>query len=202
MNQSHLLKPDWSKIPPAKKNVSLEHLNNFLIPDIKLLSTSGNQVNLSKLVGLSIMYVYPMTGQPNVALPKGWDEIPGARGCTPQSCSFRDNFLELKKLNIKNIFGISSQTTEYQKEMVKRLNLPYPVLSDEKLKFTNFLKLPTFKVENMNLIERVTLILENNKIIKYFYPVFPPDQNVQNAFVPKIKSKIIAPVTTINGFFI
>ena len=180
MNQSHLLKPDWSKIPPAKKNVSLEHLNNFLIPDIKLLSTSGNQVNLSKLVGLSIMYVYPMTGQPNVALPKGWDEIPGARGCTPQSCSFRDNFLELKKLNIKNIFGISSQTTEYQREMVKRLNLPYPVLSDEKLKFTNFLKLPTFKVENMNLIERVTLILENNKIIKYFYPVFPTDQNVND----------------------
>lgn len=180
MNQSNLLKPDWSKIPSPKKNASLEHLNNFLIPEIKLLSTSGDEVNLSKLVGLSIIYVYPMTGQPNVALPKGWDEIPGARGCTPQSCSFRDNFLELKKINIKNIFGLSSQTTEYQREMAERLHLPYSVLSDEKFKFANSLKLPTFKVENMDLIERVTLIIDNNKIIKYFYPVFPPDQNVND----------------------
>ena len=121
-----------------------------------------------------------MTGRPDIALPKGWDEIPGARGCTPQSCSFRDNFSELKRLNVKNIFGLSSQTTEYQKEMVERLNLPYPILSDEKLKFANSLKLPIFKVENMNLIERVTLILDNNKIIKCFYPVFPPDQNVND----------------------
>ena len=180
MNQSNLLKPDWSKIPTPKKNVSLEHLNNFLIPEIKLLSTNKEEVNLSKLVGLSIIYIYPMTGRPDIALPKGWDEIPGARGCTPQSCSFRDNFSELKRLNVKNIFGLSSQTTEYQKEMVERLNLPYPILSDEKLKFANSLKLPIFKVENMNLIERVTLILDNNKIIKCFYPVFPPDQNVND----------------------
>lgn len=180
MNQSNLLKPDWSKIPTPKKNVSLEHLNNFLIPEIKLLSTNKEEVNLSKLVGFSIIYIYPMTGRPDIALPKGWDEIPGARGCTPQSCSFRDNFSELKRLNVKNIFGLSSQTTEYQKEMVERLNLPYPILSDEKLKFANSLKLPIFKVENMNLIERVTLILDNNKIIKCFYPVFPPDQNVND----------------------
>jgi peroxiredoxin len=180
MNQSNLLKPDWSKIPAPELDVSLEHLNNFIIPEIKLLSTSGDEIDLSKLNGLSIIYVYPMTGQPNIALPKGWDEIPGARGCTPQSCSFRDNFSELKKLNIENIFGLSSQTTKYQKEMSERLHLPYPILSDEKLLFANALKLPTFKVDNMNLIKRITLITNNNKIIKYFYPVFPPDQNVND----------------------
>jgi peroxiredoxin len=190
MNQSNLLKPDWSKIPAPELDVSLEHLNNFIIPEIKLLSTSGDEIDLSKLNGLSIIYVYPMTGQPNIALPKGWDEIPGARGCTPQSCSFRDNFSELKKLNIKYIFGLSSQTTKYQKEMSERLHLPYPILSDEKLLFANALKLPTFKVDNMNLIKRITLITNNNKIIKYFYPVFPPDQNVNDVIFWLKESKV------------
>ena len=190
MNQSNLLKPDWSKIPAPELDVSLEHLNNFISPEIKLLSTSGDEIDLSKLNGLSIIYVYPMTGQPNIALPKGWDEIPGARGCTPQSCSFRDNFSELKKLNIENIFGLSSQTTKYQKEMSERLHLPYPILSDEKLLFANALKLPTFKVDNMNLIKRITLITNNNKIIKYFYPVFPPDQNVNDVIFWLKESKV------------
>ena len=190
MNQSNLLKPDWSNIPAPELDVSLEHLNNFTIPEIKLLSTSGHEIDLSKLNGLSIIYVYPMTGQPNIALPKGWDEIPGARGCTPQSCSFRDNFSELKKLNIENIFGLSSQTTKYQKEMSERLHLPYPILSDEKLLFANALKLPTFKVDNMNLIKRITLITNNNKIIKYFYPVFPPDQNVNDVIFWLKESKV------------
>ena len=121
-----------------------------------------------------------MTGQPDKPLPDNWDNIPGARGCTPQSCSFRDNFQELKKLNISNIFGLSSQTSEYQKEMTQRLKLPYEVLSDEKLEFTKQLNLPTFEVGEMKLIKRITLILDNNKIIKYFYPVFPPDKNVDD----------------------
>ncbi len=189
MSQYNLLNPDWSKIPAPKLDASLEHLNNFIIPEIKLSSTSGDEIDLSKLIGLTIIYVYPMTGQPNVALPEGWDEIPGARGCTPQSCSFRDNFSELKKLNIKNIFGLSSQTTKYQKEMSERLHLPYPILSDEKLVFANALKLPTFKVDNMSLIKRITLIINNNKIIKYFYPVFPPDQNVNDVIFWLRKSK-------------
>jgi len=189
MNQKNLTNVDWSKIPEPKGDENLNHLNNYIIEPIKLKTTNDKLVELSEFKGLTIIYIYPMTGQPDKPLPDNWDNIPGARGCTPQSCSFRDNFHELKKLNISNIFGLSSQTSEYQKEMTQRLKLPYKVLSDEKLEFTKQLNLPTFEVGEMKLIKRITLILDNNKIIKYFYPVFPPDKNVDEviAYLKKIK---------------
>ena len=111
MNQKNLIKVDWSKIPAPKADALLDHLNNFQIPEIKLQSTRGELINIGKLSGLSVIYIYPMTGQPNVALPKDWDEIPGARGCTPQSCSFRDNFSELTKLNVKFSINLIKNTT-------------------------------------------------------------------------------------------
>jgi len=180
MNQKNLTNVDWSKIPAPKGEENLSHLNNYTIKQVKLKSTDDKLVELSEIKGLTIIYIYPMTGQPDKPLPDNWDNIPGARGCTPQSCSFRDNFSQLKRLNVDNIFGLSTQNNQYQKEMVKRLSLPYQVLSDEKLEFANQLKLPIFEVERMKLIKRITLILSNNKIIKYFYPVFPPDKNVSD----------------------
>ena len=133
MNQNNLSAPDWSKIPAPKEDEDLSHLLKYKIKSVLLKSTNNQSIDLSKIKGLSIIYIYPMTGQPNKPLPENWDNIPGARGCTPQSCSFRDNFSILKNLNVNNIFGLSTQTTDYQKEMTERLHLPFPVLSDEKL---------------------------------------------------------------------
>ena len=174
MNQKDFFNVDWTKIPEPKLDVNLLHLNNFKISDIELNSTDNKIVNISKLKEITVIYIYPMSGVPGKALPEGWDEIPGARGCTPQSCTFRDNFSKLKELGVKNIFGLSTQNTEYQKELADRLHLPYPILSDEKLEFAKKLKLPLFKVEGMDLIKRITLILKDNEIVKYFYPIFPP----------------------------
>ena len=180
MNQKIFFNVDWSKIPEPKLDFNLEHLNQLIIPDLKLNSTDDTIVSLSNLKGITVIYVYPMTGVPGKELPEGWDEIPGARGCTPQSCSFRDNFSKLKKLGVNNIFGLSTQSTEYQKELATRLHLPYTILSDEKLEFSKKLKLPIFKVLKMNLLKRITLILKDNKIIKYFYPIFPPTKNIED----------------------
>jgi peroxiredoxin len=118
-----------------------------------------------------------MTGQPDVALPEGWDAIPGARGCTPQSCSYRDHYAELKALDAE-VYGLSTQTTEYQREMVSRLHLPFSVLSDHDLEFAQALHLPTFQVNGMTLLKRLTLICNGNKIEHVNYPVFPSDADI------------------------
>ena len=180
MNQKDFFNVDWSTIPEPKLDANLEHLNEFIVPDIKLNSTDGDIVNLSNLKGITVIYIYPMSGVPGKELPEGWDEIPGARGCTPQSCSFRDNFSKLKELGVKNIFGLSTQSTKYQKELADRIHLPYSILSDEKFEFAKKFKLPFFNVDKMDLIKRITLILEDNKIVKYFYPIFPPTKNVED----------------------
>ncbi|BAQ66498.1 peroxiredoxin [Geminocystis sp. NIES-3709] len=158
------------------------HLIGLLLPNINLTSTSGNAVNLSKINGLVVIYCYPMTGKPNQTLPQGWILIPGAAGCTPQSCSFRDHYQELIDLNVK-IFGISTQSRDDQLEAVNRLHLPFELLSDVSLNFANALKLPTFEVEGRQLLKRVTIIAKNGQILKYFYPVFPPDKNIDDVLL-------------------
>lgn len=156
-----------------------DHLPGALLPSIELAATSDVKVNLARLPGTVVVYCYPRTGRPNQALPTGWDQIPGARGCTPQSCSFRDYAEELDTLGAR-VFGLSTQTTDYQQEAVKRLHLPFELLSDAALAFAQALKLPTFEVDGMVLTKRVTLIAQDGRIVKVFYPVFPPDRNADD----------------------
>jgi peroxiredoxin len=166
-------------IPAPQDDGAARHLTGLALPDIALPATSGPAVNLSKLEGRSVVYVYPRTGVPGVANPDGWDMIPGARGCTPQSCSFRDHAGELTALGVKQLFGLSTQDTAYQREAAERLHLPFPVLSDDKLELTKALKLPTFVADGMTLLKRMAWVIDNGTITKVFYPVFPPDKNAE-----------------------
>ncbi len=165
-------------LPVPVDDGACDHLVGMRLPLVPLLSTAGRIVNLAGLLGRTVVYCYPRTGQPDQDPPKGWNEIPGARGCTPQSCAFRDHYKQLKDLGT-GIFGLSTQDTEYQQEAVERLHLPFELLSDSELKFARALRLPTFEVESMTLIKRLTLIIFDGRIEKFFYPVFPPDQNAQ-----------------------
>lgn len=152
------------------------HLQGMLLPSFELESTSGKKLNLAAIQGRLVIYIYPLTGRPNVALPQGWDEIPGARGCTPQACDFSNHHQALQSLNA-TVFGLSSQTTDYQTELKERLHLPFDLLSDSKFKLKQALNLPTFKVADLLLYKRLTLIAEDGLIKKVFYPVFPPNQH-------------------------
>ena len=166
-------------IPAPQDDGAAAHLAGRTLPDLALPATAGASVNLSKLAGRAIVYIYPRTGVPGQALPTGWDEIPGARGCTPQSCSFRDHFNELKRLGVAHLFGLSTQGTAYQQEAATRLHLPFAILSDEKLALTQALKLPTFVTSGMTLLKRMALVIDDGVIVKVFYPVFPPDKNAE-----------------------
>ena len=163
-------------LPFPVNDGACNHLLGKYFPSINLSSTNDRYVDLSAILGRVVIYCYPMTGQPGIKLPDGWEKIPGARGCTPQSCAFRDHYQELSELETQ-VFGLSTQNTQYQKEAVERLHLPFELLSDYDLSFAEALKLPMFEVEGKQLIKRVTLIAEFGKIIKVFYPVFPPDRN-------------------------
>jgi peroxiredoxin len=166
-------------LPVPTDDGAADHLPGIQIPSVPLSSTAGETVDLSALSGRTVVYCYPMTGRPGSDLPSGWDEIPGARGCTPQSCSFRDHHAELEALGAR-VFGLSTQDTEYQREATQRLHLPFALLSDEGLAFADTLRLPTFEVEDMVLLKRLTLIIRDGRIEKVFYPVFPPDRSAQD----------------------
>jgi peroxiredoxin len=165
-------------IPAPTDDGAADHLHGMRLPSVPLTSTSGDTVDLSSLSGVTVVYCYPMTGRPDTELPRGWDEIPGARGCTPQSCSFRDHYSELRDLGAR-VFGLSTQSTGYQQEAVGRLQLPFELLSDERLAFAAALGLPTFEVDGTTLLKRLTLIIEDGRIEKVFYPVFPPGKNAE-----------------------
>lgn len=170
-----LLLPE--ELPAPQDDGAARHLEGLALPDLALAATDGTRVDLAALRGRTVVYVYPRTGEPGKPPPDGWDAIPGARGCTPQSCSFRDHYAELRGLGVDRIYGLSTQDTDYQREAVERLHLPFAILSDARLALTRALRLPTFEIAGMTLLRRMAWVIEDGTIVKVFYPVFPPDRS-------------------------
>lgn len=171
---------DWSALPVPVDDGAAAHLRGARLPAVRLVSTAGDAVDLAALDGVVVLYVYPMTAEPGVDLPADWAEIPGAKGCTPQSCAFRDHFAELREAGARHVFGVSTQTPAAQAEAATRLHLPFPLLSDADLALATALRLPTFEAGGRVLHKRVTLIAREGVIERVFYPVFPPDRNAED----------------------
>jgi peroxiredoxin len=170
------LPPD---LPAPEDDGAADHLRGASLPSLTLPATDGTRVDLSALEGRTVVYAYPRTGEPGVPVPAEWDAIPGARGCTPQTCAFRDHHAELTALGAR-VFGLSTQDTAYQRELVERLHLPFPILSDADFRLTEALHLPTFEFRGARLLKRITLIVRGGAIEHVFYPVFPPDRNAED----------------------
>jgi peroxiredoxin len=165
-----------SNLPVPVDDGACNHLQGLELPNLPLSSTSGDLVNLRDTPGLVVLFVYPLTGRPGVPLPEGWDAIPGARDCTPEACGFRDHYGEFHSLGA-TVFGLSTQSTNYQQEVRQRLQLQFDLLSDETGAFAEALRLPTFRVGDMRLLKRLTLICRTNRVEDVFYPVFPPGRH-------------------------
>jgi peroxiredoxin len=172
--------PDWSTIPAPLDDGAARHLVGARVASVPLRATKGDTIDLSAIPGWVVVYAYPRTGKPGVENPDGWDMIPGARGCTPQSCSFRDHFAELKGLGVDHLFGLSTQGHDYQREAAERLHLPFDILSDEQLKLTHAMNLPIFENGGMTLLKRFTLVINDGTVEHVFYPVFPPDRSASD----------------------
>ena len=175
--RDYLTLPD--NLPVPQDDGAARHLTGIAVPDLPLAATDGSQINLARLSGRTVVYAYPRTGIPGKPLIEGWDAIPGARGCTPQSCGFRDHFADLKHAGVDHLFGLSTQNPDYQREAVDRLHLPFAILSDADMKLTRALGLPTFEAGGMTLMKRLTLVIDDGRIAHVFYPVFPPDKSAE-----------------------
>lgn len=169
------LPPD---LPVPVDDGAAEHLPGLALPELTLESTAGAGVDLSALPeGRTVLYAYPLTGRHDADIPAGWSDIPGARGCTPEACGFRDHHAELLAAGASAVFGLSSQDSEYQREVVDRLRLPFAMLSDPGLRLAASLSLPTFEAGGRTLHRRLTLIVRDGVVEHVFYPVFPPDRH-------------------------
>ncbi len=163
-------------LPVPFDDGACDHLSGRAVPALQLESSQGT-VDLAELgSSLAVLYIYPRTGRPGRSVPAGWDAIPGARGCTPQSCAFRDHAAELSRLGAK-VAGLSVQSLEEQVELARREHMPFPVIADPERQLGEALGLPTFEFGGATLYKRVTLILEADVVARVFYPVFPPDRN-------------------------
>jgi peroxiredoxin len=166
-------------LPVPSDDGSADHLAGLRIPSLSFDATDGSVVELSTLRGTSIVYVYPMTGIPGVGQPDGWDLIPGARGCTAEARDFRDHFAELRAAGASSVYGLSAQSTAYQRDAVDRLHLPFAMLSDVGLRLAGAIQLPLFEVGGMQLYKRITLVVRDGVIDHAFYPIFPPDTHAR-----------------------
>jgi peroxiredoxin len=163
-------------LPVPEDDGAADHLDGAAFPSVRLETTSG-ELDLAEIAtGLLVLYVYPRTGRPGVQPPPGWDETPGARGCTPQSCGYRDHGAELRELGA-TVVGLSAQSIDDQREAAERLGLPQTVAADPELRLAEALRLPTFEFEGRRLYKRLALVAKRGRIVKVFYPVFPPDEN-------------------------
>jgi len=165
-------------LPVPEDDGAADNLPGRSLPSLRLRATTGGEIDLAEVgaEGIAVLFIYPRTGRPGEELPTGWDLIPGARGCTPQGCAFRDLHSEFTERSVE-VLGMSAQSPEDQAEFAERVHLPFPVLSDPSLELAAALGLPTFRVEGMTLYRRLTLVVRDREIVKAFYPVFPPDRN-------------------------
>ena len=176
--QPDLLAPDWTRIPAPEDDGGARHLPGLRMPDVALPATDGRSISLARLPGRTVLFAYPRTGAPGQSpLVPDWDQIPGARGCTPQACAFRDLHEDLIAAGAAHVHGVSTQDTAYQREAAERLHLPFPLLSDAGLELATALKLPTMQVAGTTLLKRLALVIDDGTVVMAFYPVFPPDRN-------------------------
>lgn len=175
-----LINIDWSKFSVPADDGAARHLKGRRLQSLILTRTDGGSIDLSLLEGQTVLYVYPRIGRPDTPSLEGWDMLPGAKGCTPQSCSFRDYFSQLREFGVDHLFGLSTQNSVDQREAVERLHLPFPLLSDHQFIFTETLRLPVFEINGVNFLKRLTMIIKNGVIKHVFYPIFPPDRNAQD----------------------
>jgi peroxiredoxin len=175
---------DLNQLPPGlpvpEDDGAASHLPGQPAPHLALRASSGQSITLDRLgPGRTVLYMYPLTGRPGTDLPEGWDNIPGARGCTPEACDFRDHYQDLLDAGASHVFGVSSQDGDYQQELIERLRLPFPMLSDPRLSLAGALGLPTFQAGGMTLYKRLTFVIRDAVIEHVFYPVFPPNEHAQ-----------------------
>jgi peroxiredoxin len=167
-----------SHLPAPQDDGAADHLPGTMMPALELRDTRGNEVALDQLgPGRTVIYLYPLSGRPGVDLPDGWDTIPGARGCTPEACGFRDHHADLQAAGARAVYGLSSQDADYQAELADRLGLPFSILSDPDLALAGTLDLPTFEASGQRLFSRLTLVVTDGRIEHAFYPIFPPDEH-------------------------
>ena len=163
-------------LPVPEDDGAADHLPGMELPALALPSTAGGELRLDQVEGLTVLFCYPRTGRPEEELPPGWNAIPGARGCTPEACGFRDRDEQFAELGAR-VLALSTQESAYQHELAERIQLPFPVLSDERLQLVDALRLPTFEISGWTLTKRLTLVIRDGRIEHVFYPVFPPDSH-------------------------